>query len=213
MKAFAYMRCSGMSQISGDTWERQAEAINVYAAAHSFEIVRMFRDEGVSGTLKDRPALGEMMLALEENGVRTVIVERLDRLARDLMVSEFILADFKARGFDLHSTCEGELSGADDPTKTMIRHILSAVAQFDKSMTVLKLKAARDRIKASGRRCEGQRPYAEVMPRLRGRILAFRKDGMSERKIADLLNSQGERSLNGKPFSRCIVANILRKVG
>ena len=37
-----------------------------------------------------------------------------------------------ADGADLSST-------ADDPTRTLIRQVLSAVARFDKSVTVLKL--------------------------------------------------------------------------
>ena len=51
-------------------------------------------------------------------------------------------------------------SAADDPTRTLIRQVLSAVAQFDKSMTVLKLRAARERLRRKGRRVEGRKPYS-----------------------------------------------------
>ena len=54
----------------------------------------------MSGTKEsaDRPAWSELMTALHSNGVRMVIVERLDRLARDLMVQETIVADFGRTG-------------------------------------------------------------------------------------------------------------------
>jgi DNA invertase Pin-like site-specific DNA recombinase len=66
---------------------RQAEAIRQYAKDHEIKLVRVFREEAVSGTkdLKDRPAFLELMTALYSNGVKLILVERLDRLARDLL--------------------------------------------------------------------------------------------------------------------------------
>ena len=42
-----------------------------------------------------------MMAAMLANGTRTVVVERLDRVARDLMVQESIIADYKRKGRDI----------------------------------------------------------------------------------------------------------------
>lgn len=211
VKAFAYMRCSGQGQISGDTFDRQSDAINLYAAAHGIQIVGVFKDEGISGTLKNRPSLAEMMLRLEENGVKTVVVEKLDRLARDLMVQEFLIADFKSKGFLLHSACEGDKLLSEDPTRVMIRQILGAVSQYDKAMLVMKLRAARDRKRAKTGRCEGPLGYKEKVPKLRAKILAMRADGLKDHQIAEKLNSQRVKSLWGKPFTRRIVQNILHK--
>ena len=51
-----------------------------------------------------------MMVALEENGhgAKTVIIERIDRLARDLMVQEAIIADLRKKGFELVSVHDGD---------------------------------------------------------------------------------------------------------
>ena len=46
------------------------------------------------------------MAALLANGTRTVLVERLDRCARDLMVQESIIADFKRKGLSIISVNE-----------------------------------------------------------------------------------------------------------
>ena len=94
-EAFAYLRVSGKGQIDGDGFLRQRAAIKVYADGHGIRIVRYFEEQGVSGTkdLENRPALQEMLLALMSNGVRTVLIEKLDRLARDLMVQETIVGD------------------------------------------------------------------------------------------------------------------------
>jgi hypothetical protein len=65
-------------------------------------------DEGVSGTRDavDRPAFIEMLAALHSNGTKLVLIEKLDRWARDLMVQETILAELRKNGFDLVSVEE-----------------------------------------------------------------------------------------------------------
>ena len=57
------------------------------AKQHDVRIVKVFREEGVPGAKEtmDRPAWVEMMTALHANGVKSIIIERLDRLARELM--------------------------------------------------------------------------------------------------------------------------------
>jgi len=159
-KAFAYLRVSGKGQIEGDGFTRQRAAIKAYAAAHDCKIIREFREEGVSGTKEtmDRPAWAEMIAALHSNGVRTIIVEKLDRLARDLMVQEAAIADLRKHGFTLVSVQEPDLM-ASDPTRVLMRQLMGAVAQYDKSQIVAKLRGARMRKRAKEGRCEGRKPF------------------------------------------------------
>jgi DNA invertase Pin-like site-specific DNA recombinase len=68
---------------------------------------------------------------LESNGARVVIVERADRLARDLMISEVIIGQFARIGARVLCADGADLtSAADDPTVTSIRQVLAAVAQL-----------------------------------------------------------------------------------
>ena len=84
MKAFAYIRVSGSGQVNKGGFERQLKSIHKYGQENSIEIVNVFQEEGVSGTLENRPALARLLVSLEQNhhGVSTVIIEKLDRLAR-----------------------------------------------------------------------------------------------------------------------------------
>src|ERR1700758_5359981 len=93
-RAFAYLRVSGKGQLEGDGFPRQLTAIEQYAKANGIRIERVFREEGVSGTkeLENRPALQELLEALQSDGIKLVMVEKLDRLARDLMVQETIIS-------------------------------------------------------------------------------------------------------------------------
>src|SRR3954471_23398752 len=52
----------------------------------------------------------------------------------------------------------------DTPTARLIRQVLGAVAEFDKAMTVAKLRGARDRKRATGVKVEGRKSHAELRP-------------------------------------------------
>src|ERR1044072_8809774 len=79
-KAHASLRVSGKGQVEGDGFARQLKAIKEYAATHDIKIVKVFREEGVRGTTEsaDRPAWSELMMALHSNGVRAILIEKLD---------------------------------------------------------------------------------------------------------------------------------------
>jgi DNA invertase Pin-like site-specific DNA recombinase len=120
-KAFAYLRVSGKGQIQGDGFPRQLASIRAYAQAHETKIVQVLREEGVWGATEsaDRPAWSALMTALHADGVKTVIIEKLDRLARDLMVQETVVADLQKHGFTLISVAEPDLM-ATDPNRISI---------------------------------------------------------------------------------------------
>jgi DNA invertase Pin-like site-specific DNA recombinase len=63
-KAFGYLRVSGKGQVKGDGFPRQLQAIKAYASAHNIRIVRVFREEGVTGTKEsmDRPMWSEVRI-------------------------------------------------------------------------------------------------------------------------------------------------------
>lgn len=211
---FAYLRVSGRSQVRGDGFHRQFIAIRQYCQAHQLRIVRIFKERGVSGTkeLDDRPALSELFAALEEDGIKSVVVEKLDRMARDLMVQETIMADMQKHSYTLLSTAEPDLC-SQDPSRVLIRQIFGALAQWERAMIVMKLRGARQRKKARGERGEGRHAYGEkpgeeVVLR---RILALQSTGHSTRAIANFLNTAGDATRMGKPWQPGTVAKILAR--
>jgi DNA invertase Pin-like site-specific DNA recombinase len=211
-RAFGYLRVSGRDQIKGDGFPRQLAAIKAYAAAHSIKLVRVFEEQGVSGKheLADRPALLDMLEALAADSVKLVLIEKLDRLARDLMVQETIIADLRKRGFELISVMEPDLCSTD-PSRVLMRQIFGAIAEYDRSMIVAKLRGARERMKAKTGRCEGQKPYgfydgeAEVL----GRMKSLRDAGIAYDRIAAMLNNEGVAPRTGARWWGRTINNIL----
>jgi DNA invertase Pin-like site-specific DNA recombinase len=211
-KAFAYLRVSGKGQVEGDGFPRQLAAIKGYAKQHDIRVVEVFREEGVTGTKEsmDRPAWSALMTALHSNGVRTVIVERLDRLARDLMVQETTIADLERHGFTLVSVQEPDLM-ASDPARVAFRQMMGVFAQYDKTQIVLKLRGARLRKRAAEGRCEGRKPfgYYDGESAALDRMKALRADGMGFDRIAAQLNAEGVATRTGKPWHGVVVNRIL----
>ena len=219
MKCFCYLRVSSIGQVQGDGYDRQLAACQIWADANGYEIVEIFR-ESITGKseLEDRPALSELFAALEENGIKTVLIEKVDRLARDLMVQESIIGDMQKSGYTLISAAEPDLC-SQDPSRILIRQIFGALAQYDRAMIVLKLRGARQRQKMREGRCEGAKPFGEKPGEAEAlhQIRSLRAAGLSCDKIADALNANGvpARRKGVKNYSGlwlgCTVNRILKR--
>jgi DNA invertase Pin-like site-specific DNA recombinase len=155
-----------------------------------------------------------MLEALASNGTKTVIIERLDRLARDLMVQENIIADLRKRGFNLISVAEPDLC-SNDPSRVLMRQIFGSIAQYDRAMTVAKLRGARERMRAATGRCEGRKPFgtrpgeSEVVERMK----ALRENGLAVDKVAAALNAEGAKPRAGQQWYATSVYRILKYAG
>ena len=200
-KAFAYLRVSGKAQVEGDGFERQLASIEKYAKKHEVKIVQTFQDGGKTGSrrghmadvwndskseLAHRDGLGDLLERIAANGVRLVLVERSDRVARDLMVNEMILDQFRKLEVQVVEVEGGsDLTVLDnEPTKVLIRQILSAVAQFEKSCLVAKLRSARERIRRKQGKCEGRKIF-KTGPEVREQIAKLHAENVPVAQIAE----------------------------
>lgn len=242
MKLIAYTRVSTVRQAEeGHGLDAQREAIHEWAAQHQHEIVREESDEGRSGTLApgeeetetedlgSREGLGRALRAIrpkkgqppEADGI---VVWRLDRLARDLILQEQLIAEVWRHGA-LYSTVAAESSvlrdDPDDPTRKLIRRILGAVAEFERDMITLRTRNGR-RIKrqrggyGGGYVTYGLKPSQdgqtfevdeETSPVV-NRIFELAAQGDSPSRIARTLDVPPPRS--GEAWSRQAVTGILR---
>jgi DNA invertase Pin-like site-specific DNA recombinase len=220
MNVIEYLRVSGKGQVDGDGPERQHDKIKDFCTAHGLHIVESAYEKAVSGTVEamDRPIFSLVMERITRGdlAIGAIVVERMDRLARDLMVQEFLLKECRARGIKVFSadfgTTDDMASNDVDPTRVLIRQVLGALAQWEKAQIVAKLAAARNRIKASGQRCEGNRPYgskpgeAAVM----NVMLELYATGMGFASIAGMLNSGGFTTRSGSVWTGPKVYDIIR---
>ncbi len=224
VKAVTYLRVSGKGQVDGHGFDRQRETIARHAKANGIALAGEYRDEGVSGTKEtaDRAGLAAMLDRLEHNGVKVVLVERSDRIARDLVVGEIILGqlrDIGVRVIEAESGTDLTAGDQDNPTGKLIRQILGVVAEFEKDVIVLKLRAARERIRRDKGRCEGRKPYGDRPGEARGleRLRQLRRKPrkgkrLSFAKIADQLNAEQLPTRTGRPWTPGSVHAIVKRL-
>jgi DNA invertase Pin-like site-specific DNA recombinase len=215
-KVFAYARVSskGQAQDDRDGFPRQRAAIEAWAARSGAQVARWFED-AVSGTRQpaERPGFQQLLHALHSNGVRTVVIEKLDRLARDLMVQEAILADFKRHGLTLVSVAEPDLC-SEDPGRKLMRQMMGAFSEYERAMIVAKLRGARQRAKAKdpayreGRKPFGTRPGE---PETVKRIAELRSEGKTLKSIVDVLHAEQLPSRTSGEWHPTQVARVLRR--
>jgi DNA invertase Pin-like site-specific DNA recombinase len=214
-EAVGYLRTSSAANVGDgkDSEQRQRLAIERHAKAASFVIVGWFYDAAVSGTdpVEVRPGFAAMLARIAANSVRTIIVETSNRFARDLMVQEVGFAMLRDLGITLIAADSPASFLDDGPTSKLIRQILGAVAEFDKAMTVAKLKGARDRIRRGGKKCEGRKNYAERAPEMVIMAKAIKSRGgrVSLREVSAELATQGYTTPSGKPYSASAVRSML----
>ncbi len=222
IRAYAYIRVSGKSQLTGNGFDRQEETILAYAAKSGYEIVEVFKEEAVSGTKgeADRPAFQEMMTAILRDGIRTVIIEGLDRLAREYRIQETLLIYLASKGVTLISArTEEDVTEAihSDPMRKALVQIQGIFSELEKNLLVKKLRNAREKVRSEKGKCEGRKGYmeSEQHEELLKRIKELRRKKpkqkrMTYQQVADRLNEEGFKTASGKPFTSMIVVNLLR---
>lgn len=219
MKAFAYLRVSSQGQVEGDGFPRQRKAIDTCAKGKGITITREFREEGLSGETEwgTRPAFLEMVAAIMDNGVRTIIVENLTRLARAYIVQQPILVYLASKKITLISADTGEditeaLYG--DPMKKAMIQMQAVFSELEKDSLVRKLRAARERKKATTGRCEGRKPFGVTKAEraaIKHMMELRRLTDMSYAAIAEDLDKYGHRTRSGKKWSAPSVRNIINR--
>ncbi len=218
--AAAYLRVSGKTQIQGDGFPRQQASIQHYAQQNGIQIVSTREEKGVSGTVDgmNRPTWAELIadIVADKSGPQIILIEKLDRLARDLMIQEHIIASLRLRQITLISVAEPDLC-INDPSRKLLRQIMGAIAEYDKTMIVEKLRAAKTRLKAKdGRKTDGAYAYG-CHPRkpqetyIVGRMRVLQASGQRPDQIALQLNQENVPSRRGGIWHPLVVARVLAR--
>ncbi len=143
LKVVAYCRVSTDNQKEEGTINLQVNSIEEYCKGKGYDLVDIFKDEGVSGGLENRPALADLFAFLENNkDIQGVVIYKLDRLARDIVLQETFIRDFERRGIQLISTKE-DFEGFDKGTRELVRGVFGLVAQYEKWVITLRLSSGR----------------------------------------------------------------------
>jgi len=163
----------GYARVSsvGQRHEGQVERLKEAGATKVFA-------EKVSGLDKERPELARCLEYLREGD--TLLITKLDRLARSTSHLHQIVEDLTAKGVGFKVLDDSSL---DTTTRTgkLVFGILASIAEFETALRKERQMEGIAKAKAEGR--IGGRPKL-VTPEVEAEIAKLREDGMSIRKIA-----------------------------
>ena len=227
----AYVRVTTDGQAAEDRMGKpvQEKAIRAYARQHGLRIVSWHYDDGVSGSngLDTQEGLPLALAEVRDGTVKGIIVYRLDRLARDLIIQETLLAEIKRMGGTPFTTSGAEADFLDDdpndPSRKLIRQVLGSVNEYERSMIALRLRSGR-KLKAErggfaygspgfGYRAENKQlvPDDREQQAVR-RIREMHDAGTSLRQIIIALEAEGITPKRGGTWHPTTVRRVLARL-
>lgn len=123
---YGYARVSTKGQAKdGNSLEAQEKTLRDNGAQTIFR-------ESFTGTKKDRPRLNELLAILKEGD--TVVVTKLDRIARSTRDGLDIIDELLTKGVAIHILNMGKFDNS--PSGKLMRTIFFAFAEFERDMIV-----------------------------------------------------------------------------
>lgn len=206
-KAVCYVRVSTSEQASeGTSLDTQTDKCRAYAEKEGLAIVRVFREEGESAKVWQRPRLLDMLKFLQDNRgkVHVLIVYKLDRLSRNTDDQHAVMYKLSQAEVELRSATEnfdGSAAGK------FMRTVLWGVAQFDNEV-----RAERTRDGMLRRFREGYWPYNPPSGYTTGKDPHTGKPvPQPHRVFGPLVRRAAEMRAEGYPYPR--IARWLRQQG
>lgn len=218
MRAVAYVRVSSEEQVHGTSLDSQERECMEYAKKNGIELrpEDIFREEGVSAKIIDRPELARMIefCARNKGKIHECIVWKVDRLARNSEYHHIIKAKLAKHGVKLVSVTEPI---SDDATGRLMESLLAAFAQFDNDIrTARTVSGMTARVRQGGwphkapigylkvRAPSGTitlRPDPDTAPMLVEVLELFATGSIPVSRLTDVAHQKGLRNNRGEPKS------------
>jgi len=215
-QAVAYYRVSTVKQGSnGLGMDAQKAAVKAYAGSKGLKIIAEYTEVETGTNKRYRP---EVEKAIEESKRRqaTLLIARLDRLSRSVSFTSALMDS------GISFVCV-DMPEANELTI----HIMAALAQYEAKMISKRTKAALAAAKARGVKLgtpenltdlSRERSAASNLAAAKDAykdqfhyIQLLRDNGTSYDHIAKILNSEGKRTRQGKPFQAMTIYRILKR--
>jgi DNA invertase Pin-like site-specific DNA recombinase len=143
-----YLRVSTTDQ----TVENQRRELEAVAARHGWEVVAIFKDEGISGSRgrMKRSGFDRLCRGVARKEFDQVAAWSVDRLSRSLQDLVGFLGELHAKGVDLYLHQQG--LDTSTPAGRAMFQMMGVFAEFERAMIVERVKAGLARARQEGKR-------------------------------------------------------------
>lgn len=144
MRIALYARVSTQRQAQMQTIEQQLNRLqhHVHTSGWSVPVENIFRDDGYSGTILSRPGLDHLRALAAASGLDRIFITAPDRLARNY-VHQVLLVEELQRFGCLVEFLDRPMS--QDPHDQLLLQIRGAVAEYERSLIVERMRKGRQR--------------------------------------------------------------------
>ena len=198
-----YCRVSTQEQRKSQSINNQIEFAEQYCDLHGHEIIQWYKDDGVSGTLpfKKRPAGRKLLYDIHNKVFDTLLVLKIDRLARDTSLLLEIHELLDEKSIALKSMTEAFDTGS--PTGKFTMTMFASIAALERETILERSERGKNRNVRKGKWPGGSPPmgyqinddsYLEIEPEgaeiIRKVFKLYVEEFQSTTKLADYLNAQ-----------------------
>jgi site-specific DNA recombinase len=135
-----YARVSSEEQREGQTIDSQIAELERFARAQGWTVAGVYKDEGWSGAVLARPELDRLRDDATKKLFDVVLLNDVDRLARDVSHLGVIKRDLERRGIQVRFK---KLPGEQSPTANLMVNILGSFAEFEREMIIDRTRRGR----------------------------------------------------------------------
>ena len=218
MSLVGYIRVS--TDMQEDGLEVQKNALFEWAKKHNKTLTYIFEDINVSGALcfSKRQGLLQAIQLLKKGDV--LLVQRRDRLGRELYVITTIEYQVKKRGARIVST-SGEGTDSNDPASKMLSAMVDVFSSYERDVITTRIKLAMLAKKKRGE-VVGYVPYGkkrtdgnilvdnEQEKKVIAYILKLEKEGTSHTRIAQKLLKKGIVNRKGEKWHKSSLQRLIK---
>lgn len=220
VNAVIYARFSSHSQ-QEQSIDGQLRYCRDYAAQHGYTIIEEYIDRAITGTSDQRPDFQRMIRDAAGRGFSFILVWKLDRFSRNRYDSAIYKRQLSKYGVRVLSVTEGVGAGDEG---MLLEAILEAMAETYSRQLAQNVKrgmqeSARKCLTCGGPPILGYKVNADKRYELEPngaaivqRIFGMYANGSGKQEIADALNGDGCRNVQGKPFTINNITKTLANV-
>ena len=224
-----YACVSSEEQREGQTIDSQIAELERFATAQGWVVAGVYKDEGWSGAVLARPELDRLRDDASKRLFDLVLLNDVDRLARDVSHLGVIKRDLERHGVQVRFR---KLPAEQSPTANLMVNILGSFAEFEREMIIDRTRRGR-RHKVEVRQqflgslapygyryvtkdqAASRDGYLEILPEqttvVRQMFQWVDQEGLSARKVMQRLNGLGVRpTKGGRSWGKSSVTRILR---
>jgi site-specific DNA recombinase len=217
-----YIRISSEDQVGNFSLDAQKRAIEKWVADQGGRLIKIYVDEGRSGTNDDRPGFLDMRRDARRGKFDALVVHKFDRLARNranaLAIKSLLRRDYGIKVFSVTEPSED----SDGAIGALIEGIMEAVADwYSRNLASEVAKGKRERAEQGWHNNQAPFGYdknedkqlivnAQEAKGVRLAFETYAQGKVSDTDVARLVNAEGYHTKRGALFSNETMRDLLQ---